>query len=73
MTQASTPGNDNEDLKDALRRATAPNGEAEGEIAADDAGVVTLAEKVARQAEPRTIDKEEKAEVAEEASRQSDA
>ena len=72
MTQASTPGNDNEDLKDALRRATAPNGEAEGEIAAD-AGAVTLAEKVARQAEPRHIDKEEKAEVAEEASRQSDA
>lgn len=73
MTQAQTPGNDNDDLKDALRRATAPNGEAEGEIAADDAGASSLAEKVARQAEPRHIDQDEKAEVAEEASRQSDA
>ncbi|WP_269713788.1 hypothetical protein [Caulobacter sp. NIBR2454] len=72
MTPAPTPNNDNQ-LKDALERATAPNGEQEGEIAADDAGASTLAEKIARNSEERHIEKDEKAGLAEEASRQSDA
>ena len=60
-------------MQDALRRAGAVNGEQPGDIAADDAGATTLAEKVARNAEPRQIDEGEKADIAAETSRQTDA
>lgn len=45
----------------------------EPQIAADDAGATTLAEKIARKAPESQIDDEEKRRLAEEASRQSDA
>ncbi|MET0338851.1 MAG: hypothetical protein ABW063_13950 [Caulobacter sp.] len=62
MTYPSTvPG----DRAKPRRSAQAPHDKA--------AGAATHVEKAAREAEPRQIDKSEKAEVAEEASRQSDA
>ncbi len=45
----------------------------EPEIAADDAGATTLAEKMAKKAPDSQIDDDEKARLAEEASRQTDA
>ncbi len=45
----------------------------EPEIAADDAGATTLAEKMAKTAPDSQVDRGEKADLAEEASRQSDA
>jgi hypothetical protein len=45
----------------------------EPEIAADDAGATTLVEKMARKAPDSQVDADEKARLAKEASRQSDA
>ena len=67
----ATPGKDA--MQTAVERAGAVNGEREGEIAADDAGATSLAEKMARNAEPRHIDQGEKADIGEQASRESDA
>ena len=45
----------------------------EPQIAADDAGATTLAEKITQAAPESQVDDDEKARLAEEASRQSDA
>ena len=45
----------------------------EPEIAADDAGATTMVEKMVKKAPDSQVDDDEKARVAEEASRQSDA
>jgi hypothetical protein len=50
-----------------------PEAQPEPEIAADDAGATTLAEKIAKKAPDAQIDDAEKRRLAEEASRQSDA
>jgi hypothetical protein len=47
--------------------------DSEPQIAADDAGATTLAEKIAKRAPETQIDDDEKRRLAEEASRQSDA
>jgi hypothetical protein len=75
MAQTQTPDSaaPKDAMQDAVERAGAVNGERDGEIAADDAGATSLAEKMARNAEPRSLDEDEKSKVGAEASRQTDA